>query len=59
MKKQMIAWMKQHRNEHVDQTCNEVNYTTLAEAACDAFKQWDRLDDDQDPIWDWVLDACQ
>jgi len=56
----VLVWMRDHRSEHMDRETGEVNLTTLAEAAADAFDQVQLggpLDEENHWIWDMAIKA--
>lgn len=57
----VTAWMRAHLEEHRDPRTYEVNLTSLAEAAADAFDVADEggpLDDPDHWIWDAAIEAA-
>ncbi len=57
----VLAYMRSIVSEHLD-TCNEVNMTSLAEAAADHFDMADEggpLDEETHWIWDKAFEVSQ
>jgi len=58
-KKEVLDWMKHNKHYYVDPKTNELNFTTIVEAAADAFDEdYENgpLDDGSHWIWECPLD---
>ena len=54
----VIHWMKLNKNDHIDNSTGELNYTSLVESAAEHFNEHETggpLDDETHWIWEAAL----
>lgn len=56
-RKEVLRYMKANVDDHVDWLTNEVNYTSLAEDACDHFNDYEEDDSIDQRYYDMAIEV--